>query len=300
MVRPGAFGFNRETSASNTFQASATFGDAEVQRRALGEFDCVLEALTGHGIRAWVVEDTQSPRKPDAIFPNNWISFHVDGTVVLYPMEAASRRPERRIGAVLRTINTAGFSISRIVDLSCLETRGHFLEGTGSMVLDRCGQVAYAAISSRTHRAAVAEFGRVTGFETVIFSASDSRGVPVYHTNVMLSIGRRFAVVCADSIANAAERRAVLGRIEATGRDIVAISQRQMRCFAGNLLELGTDPIAPVIALSETAYRALEPSQVARLARHGDIVPIPLPTIERVGGGSVRCMLAEIFLPKVS
>ena len=246
-------------------------------------------------MRPIVAEDTAEPAKPDAVFPNNWVSFHEDGTIVLYPMEAASRRPERRRDVVDFAAGMAGFRVSRIVDLSPLEQRGLYLEGTGSLILDHRERVAYAALSSRTHAAAVAEFGRQLGYEAVTFDTRDEAGVPLYHTNVMLSIGETFVVICAGAIPDLRQRRAVLDRLMASGRDVLAIDAAQMRAFAANILELATDG-RPVIAMSDTAREALGARELARLGDNADIMAVPVPTIEHVGGGSVRCMLAEVFL----
>jgi hypothetical protein len=215
-------------------------------------------------------------------------------------MLAPNRRAERRPDLVAALARDHGFRIGRILDLSGLEARGCFLEGTGSMVLDRSHGVAYAALSPRTHPAALAEFGAALGIEVLPFDTRDDGGLPLYHANVMMSIGRGFAVVCAEVVATEAQRAAVLARLEGTGREIVPISRAQLRAFAGNVLEVATADGASVLALSGTALRALSPPQRTALARHADLLPLEVPTIERCGGGSVRCMLAEVFLPRVS
>lgn len=255
-----------------------------------------MQRLRAAGIRPVVAEDTQEPPKPDAVFPNNWVSFHGDGTVVLYPMQALNRRAERRIDVVEFATRASGFRVERLVDLSPLEGRGQYLEGTGSLVLDRRERVAYAALSERTHAVAVAEFGRQLGYRTVTFHTRDDAGMPLYHTNVMLSIGQNFAVICPEVIADARERREVLGRLADTGREIVPIDLAQMKAFAANILELATDGGRPVIAMSESASEALDPAGLARLGIAADIMAVAVPVIERIGGGSVRCMLAEIPL----
>ena len=297
LIRPRHFGHNPDTAASNRFQSTAPPLDARaIQDRAAAEHDGLVAALRDAGVRAIVVDDTETPPKPDAVFPNNWVSFHEDGTVILYPMEAPSRRTERRRDVIGLLEREAVFRASRVIDLSPLERRGLYLEGTGSLVLDHRERVAYAALSSRTHAEAVAEFGRQLGFETVTFDTRDETGVPLYHTNVMLSIGEHFAVICADAIPDLRQRRAVLDRLAATGRKVLPISRGQMNAFAANILELATGGGRRVIAMSETARQAFEPAQLERLAANADIMAAAIPTIERVGGGSVRCMLAEIFV----
>ncbi len=300
LIRPIHFGFNPDTAASNRFQSQTGLDADAVQARALAEHAGLVAALRGAGIRTCVIDDTETPRKPDALFPNNWVSFHQDGTVLLYPMEAPSRRAERRADVIEWLGGNGGFRVSRVLDLSPLERRGAFLEGTGSLVIDHPQGVAYAALSSRTHPEAVAEFGRQTGLATVMFRTCDGGGVPLYHTNVMLSIGRRSAVICAAAIPDPGERRMVLERLAHTGRTIVEISVAQMQAFAGNILELDGGNGRPVIAMSETAHRALHPEQLGILAGMAAVVAVPVPTIEQTGGGSVRCMLAEIFLPRAA
>jgi hypothetical protein len=295
LVRPRRFGFNPDTAASNRFQSRVDTVPAALARAARAEHDELVAALQAAGVDARVVEDTGSPAKPDAVFPNNWFSTHHDGTVVLYPMEAPSRRAERRRD-VIDGLAATGFRVARVLDLAPLEERGLFLEGTGSLVLDHAHGVAYAALSSRTHAAAVAEFARALHVEALTFETRGPAGTPLYHTNVMLAIGTGFAVACGEAIADRAERRAVLARLAATGREVIEIDAAGMAGFAGNVLELAT-PAGPVIAMSDAARSAFGPGLLARLAAHGRIVAVPVPLIERVGGGSVRCMLAEVFLP---
>lgn len=300
MVRPHCFGPNVETAASNAFQRAADRPPAEIREQALREFDAMVETLSGAGISPIVFEDTDDPEKPDAVFPNNWVSFHADGRVFLYPLEAADRRPERRLDIVEALSSDRGFRVREIVDLSALESSGQFLEGTGSMVLDRVNRVAYAALSSRTHMDALADFAQLADYEITAFDAGDKRGQPIYHTNVMLAVGTRFAVVCADAIVNDEKRSAVRERLAASGHDVVDIGIEQLSFFIGNLLELVDDSGNPVIALSRTARDALTDEQAERIANCGRLLPVDIGTIERFGGGSVRCMLAEIFLPRTA
>ncbi len=295
MVRPAAFGANPQTADSNRFQRSrAAPGDASAAAR---EFDGLALRLAGAGVEVMIAEDTTSPPKPDACFPNNWVSFHADGSVVLYPMMAPSRRAERR-GEVIEQVARAGFRIARRIDLSPLEARGEFLEGTGSLVLDRAHRTAYACRSPRTTPGALGEFAAALGYRAVDFDALGPDGRPAYHTNVMMAIGEDFAVVCADAIADAGHRAAVLAGLEETGHAVFAIDVEEMGQFAGNLLALRARGGEPLIAGSEAAWLALAPATRRNLERHGAIVSTAIPTIERLGGGSVRCMIAEVFLPR--
>jgi len=295
MVRPACFGFNRETAASNSFQAPQA-GHADLQDRALREFDALAERLGRAGVRVIVADDTPEPMKPDALFPNNWVSFHSDGTVVLYPMLAPNRRAERREDVVRRVLEAGPFRGSRTVDLSHREDEGKFLEGTGSLVLDRAGRIAYANLSPRTDLDVLGEFAQQLDYELVTFEAVDGAGRAVYHTNVMMALGEHFAVVCGPAITELKRRDAIYARLRAAGREVIEISIPQMHEFAGNLLELAP-PGSNVIALSATAWRSLDPAQRRALERHGAVVAAEIPVIERFGGGSVRCMLAEIHLP---
>ncbi|MBX3702358.1 MAG: hypothetical protein KF822_01120 [Steroidobacteraceae bacterium] len=295
MIRPARFGANPETAASNRFQQDgAGAGAAQAARR---EFDGLVAKLRAAGVEVHVADDTPDPPKPDACFPNNWVSFHADGTAVLYPMMAPSRRAERR-PELLERLRDSGFRLARTLDLSGWESRGEFLEGTGSLVLDRCHRVAYACRSPRTTPAALADFASRLGYRTIVFDARGPAGEPLYHTNVMMAVGEGFAVVCADAIADAADRAAVLGELVAAGHEPVVIGAEAMHGFAGNLLALRARDGAQVIALSDAAWASLPPQARAALERHGRIVAAPIPVIERHGGGSVRCMIAEVFLPR--
>jgi hypothetical protein len=293
MVRPRAFGVNRQTAATNRFQCQLSSLPAECRARATAEFDAVAGALDTAGVLPEVFDDTEMPETPDAVFPNNWVSFHGSGQLVLYPMHAPNRRLERRRD-ILDGLGDRGFRWQEVVDLAGLEGQALALEGTGSLVLDRPRRVAYAALSARTHPAALDEFGQRTGYRVHAFRTSDG-GVPVYHTNVMLALGSRFAVVCAAVVDDRAERDALLAAIDATGREIIRIDAWQMHEFAANLLELDAGG-RPVIALSARALRAFNAAQRRRLEAHAELLPVPLPVIEG-GGGSLRCMLAEIFVP---
>jgi hypothetical protein len=301
VVRPASFGYNPETASTNTFQQRpAGAGEAEAAA-ACREFDGLAGALTGDGVRVCVVEDTADPPKPDAVFPNNWVSFHEDGTVVLYPMQPASRRRERRREILDTVADRLGYKVSRVLDLAPHETQGRYLEGTGSLVLDHLERTAYACISPRTHPDVVEEWAKELGYEPIIFSAADRGGVPLYHTNVLMCIGEKAVVVGAEAIV-AADRGRVMERLRGSGREIIELGQGEIERFAGNMLELGTWDEAlgdyRVLVMSETARHSLSADAFARLSACTDeVLAVPIPTIERLGGGSVRCMLAEVFLP---
>jgi hypothetical protein len=300
MIRPAAFDYNPETAATNRMQQPAA-GATTQQVQALSEFEQFTRALRSEGVTVCVADDTPAPTKPDAIFPNNWVSFHEDGTLVLYPMQAESRRLERRHQIIDTVVEQLGLRVARVLDLTKNEAAGRFLEGTGSLVLDRCNRVAYACISPRTHPALVEEWARELGYEAVLFEAFDRGGVPFYHTNVMMCIGTRMAVLgtCAMS---ADDRARVIEKLAITGRDVIEIHYDEIEQFAGNMLELASWDEAlgdyRLLVMSETARRSLRPEVYTRLSASTDyILAVPVPTIERLGGGSVRCMLAEVFLP---
>jgi hypothetical protein len=302
MIRPAAFDYNPETAATNSMQKRAT-GPAAVSNneRARGEFQRLVVALESEGISVCVAEDTPTPLKPDAIFPNNWVSFHADGTVVLYPMQAESRRRERRREVIDTVIECTGFKLTRVLDLTHHELQGRCLEGTGSLVLDHANRVAYASVSPRTHRSVVEEWAREMGYEPVLFDAFDRNGQPIYHTNVLMCIGER-AIVAGTAAIAAGDRDRVLERLKSSGREVVEIGLDEIEQFAGNMLELSSWDEAlgdcRVLVMSASARRALNPEAFARLSACTDgVLAAPIPTIEMLGGGSVRCMLAEVFLP---
>jgi hypothetical protein len=293
MVRPADFGSNAETAGSNFFQRSAP-DLVDARLRAQHEFDALAHALASAGVRVHQFAGQRGAALPDEIFPNNWLSLHADGTAVLYPMLAPSRRRERRRD-ILAALESCGYAIERVVDLSGLEARGEYLEGTGSLVLDRPRRVAYACLSPRTNAPALAEFARALRYEVVPFTAVDRAGRPIYHTNVVLSVGTRFAALCTAAIASDDERRAIIARLEASQREVIDLSREELESFAANLLELDSTS-GPVIALSAAALRSLSAPKRRALERHGRLVTADIATIERIGGGSVRCMLAEVAL----
>lgn len=296
MIRPVNFSFNAETAVNNAFQVQGQ--DAGAQEKARKEFDDFVDRLRHHKIIVTVVDDTPFPYTPDSIFPNNWVSFHEDGTVVLYPMFAVNRRAERK-HHVLDTLFTK-FEHGRKVDLTGGEARAQFLEGTGSMVLDREHRIAYACLSPRTEPGLLETFANELGYTPVSFYARDQHGQEIYHTNVMMCVADRYVVICLDSITDPAERSLVENQIRATGKEIISISLDQMNHFAGNMLQVENSSGQQFLVMSSQAFHSLTPGQVASLEAYNPIIHSDLTTIETNGGGSARCMMAEIFLPEKS
>ena len=285
------------TAESNLFQGRNTGTPEEQQEAALREFDALVAALRSADVNVVVVDDTPKPHTPDSIFPNNWVSFHADGRVLLYPMEAPNRRTERRPDIIAKLGGELGFRVTEVVDLSDHEDAGHYLEGTGSMVLDRVNKIAYACLSTRTQLAPLGDFAQRMDYEVVAFDAVDRNGVPIYHTNVLMNVGEAVAVICDEAIPREEQRSAVLNRLQETGHQIVSLSFDQLDAFAGNMLELRNKGGDRVLAMSSQAWGSLTDEQRERLLANGKIVSAPIDNIESSAGGSVRCMLAEIHLP---
>lgn len=297
MVRPAAFGANPETAASNAFQQAGA-PDPRLTDRARAESDALAARLAGAGVQVITLEDTAGPAKPDACFPNNWLGLHHGGVLATYPLLAPSRRPERRPNEVAALLESLGYPVRRRLDLTGWEAQGAFLEGTGSVVFDHSAGIAYACRSPRTDERPLAECCAALGYSPCAFDATGPAGEPVYHTNVVMSVGERFALACLEAVA--APDRARLRDSLAADRELLEIDRAGMNAFAGNLLQLATAGGGRVIALSATAFAALPPALRRRLERHGELLPVAVPTIERFGGGSVRCMLAEVFLPRAA
>lgn len=298
MIRPVRFESNPLTALSNRFQGKSEMRPEAQQAAALKEFDALVDALRVASIEVIVVEDTPDPHTPDSIFPNNWISLHADGRVVLYPMEAANRRTERRADIIEYLNDQLGFQVTEVVDLTGHENAGHYLEGTGSMVLDRANRIAYACLSSRTHFDPLGDFAQRMNYEVVAFDAVDSDGVPIYHTNVLMNVGEKLAVICDEAITRQEQRDAVLGQLRDTGHEVISLNYDQLEAFAGNMLELCNTRGERVVAMSQQAVGSLGEEQLAALRANGKIISVPIDTIENSAGGSVRCMLAEVHLPK--
>ena len=292
IIRPACFSFNGQTAPNNHFQQMPESGE-DVQKKALEEFDAMVGLLESHGVPLLVIQDSAEPKTPDAIFPNNWFSSHADGTVVLYPMFAPNRRSERKEAVVKRILEET--RACRILDLTYWEKEGKFLESTGSMVLDRASRTAYACLSPRTSPEVLADFCRKMDYTPVLFHAADRNGKPIYHTNVMMALGHSFAVLCREAFTSEADLKAVTESLHSHGKTLVDISFEQMEHFAGNLLEVKNDRGESLLLLSRNAFDALREEQLAVLSREDTLFPIPVPHIESVGGGSVRCMLAELF-----
>lgn len=298
MIRPTRFASNPMTAVSNRFQGRSTASPDEQQLLAVEEFDGLVNVLRSSGIDVVVIDDTHEPHTPDSIFPNNWISLHADGRVVLYPMEAENRRTERRTDVIEKLDNELGFQVSEIVDLTGHERAAHFLEGTGSMVLDRSNRVAYASLSSRTQLDPLGDFAQRMDYDVVAFDAVDGEGVPIYHTNVLMNVGEKLAVICDAAIPREEQREAVLTRLRDTGHEIMNLTCAQLEAFAGNMLELRNADGERVIAMSQQAHESLSKEQLQLLEANGQVVTAPIDNIEMSAGGSVRCMLAEIHLPR--
>ena len=297
MIRPARFESNAMTAESNRFQRQTDATPEQLQQAAATEFESIGDALEEKGVTVIRIDDTAEPHTPDSIFPNNWVSFHADGTVVLYPMEAANRRTERRQDVIELLSREHGFQVTEIVDFSPHEEEGHYLEGTGSMVLDRVNRVAYACLSSRTHLDVLGEFAQRMDYEIVAFDAIDSDGAAIYHTNVLMNVGESLAVICAESIPDPAQREAILQRLTETKHEVVTLTYEQMDAFAGNMLELRAANGERLIAMSSRARESLTKEQLETIEGYGKIIDADIQTIEDSAGGSVRCMLAEIHLP---
>lgn len=292
MVRPAAFGFNQQTAVNNAFQVDTQ--TVHLQQLALQEFDDFVTLLRSNKVGVYVIEDSAEPRTPDAVFPNNWLSFHPHHQLFLYPMFAPNRRLERKPGAIDQIKKQ--FGIRDLIDLSAFEKDEQFLEGTGSMVLDRVRKIAYACLSPRTCLPVLDEFCNRTGYQPVWFQATDSNGTPIYHTNVMMCVATQYVVICMESIRDTQQKQHVRETILVTGKVIIDISLKQVQHFAGNLLQVQNREGEFILIMSSQAYRALLPRQLEQLESYNSILHTPLYNIEKAGGGSARCMIAEVFL----
>lgn len=300
MVRPANFGFNPETAANNFYQKQDDRDAVEINQIAQIEFDGFVALLKSKGIKVIVIEDTKEPKKTDSIFPNNWFSTHEDGKVILYPMFSPNRRLERRKD-IIEILIDSGFQVSEIIDLSFIEQDEQYLEGTGSLILDRVHQIAYACRSLRTDKVPLQYFGRLLDYDIVDFDATqiiDGKVSPIYHTNVMMHVGSDIAIVCLDSIPNTAERLNLQSKLENSGKRIIPITAKQKFNFAGNMLEVRNQEGEKFTVMSKAAYDSLTKAQKENILKYTEIISPDIPTIEKLGGGSARCMIAEIFLPK--
>jgi len=298
MIRPCQFFSNPQTADSNKFQGRSKLSDNELQEAALSEFDMLVSRLREADMDVYVFEDTPNPITPDSVFPNNWVSLHNNGTVVLYPMEAENRRLERRLDIIYELRDKHGFDIKKIIDMSYLEDKQEYLEGTGSMILDHVNKIAYACLSSRTHKNALLDFSKKFGFSAVTFYAKDASESDIYHTNVIMSLGEKLAVLCEDAIPLDFEKKQIKDCLQRTGHEIINISLDQATSFAGNVLEVTSNSDEHLMLMSERAEKSLTKKQKSTIEKYCSIVSSPIYNIEDSAGGSVRCMIAEIALPK--
>ncbi|MCG7281994.1 arginine deiminase-related protein [Chryseobacterium taklimakanense] len=298
MIEPVAFGYNAQTAENNYFQVNSE--NSETQEKALQEFKNFVEKLRSKGITVITVKDTLEPHKPDSIFPNNWVSFGSDGKAFLYPMFAPNRRDERR-PEILEAVENAGYDIKQIEDISNSENEGKYLEGTGSMIFDHTNKIAYGSVSLRLDEGLFRKFCAENGYEPVVFHSYQNAGeerLPIYHTNVMMCVADRFVVICLDCIDDEIEREKVQEVIKSSGKQLIEISEDQLQNFAGNMLQVHNSDGKTFLVMSQTAYHSLTAEQIAQIEKYSEIIYADLNTIEVNGGGSARCMLAEVFLPK--
>ena len=294
MIRPKHFGYNEETASNNSFQSSEGKNEVEkIKAAAISEFDTFVEVLEQHNVKIEIVDDRDTPALPDVVFPNNWISFHQEGWIITYPMWSSLRRKERREDII--DSFTEKFNFRRRYSFEHYEEEGKILEGTGSLVLDREHKIAYACVSPRTDLGMLDKWCILTGYKACSFHAYDRNSSPIYHTNVMMAIGPNYAVVCSECIEDEEERNDFLKRLSDSGKDIIELTYDQVEQFAGNMLALHSD--RPLLVMSESAYQSLREEQISKLSEHASIIYSDIETIEKYGGGSVRCMMAEVFLP---
>ncbi len=300
MVRPVNFRMNEQTAVNNYFQESLEMMNNEINSKAQNEFDAFASKLREKGVNVVIVEDTLNPDTPDSIFPNNWVSFHENGNVGIYPMFAENRRNERR-DDILETLEEKGFLIENIVDYTSAEAEELYLEGTGSIILDREHKKAYCALSARADEELFIEFCEDFEYTPVVFTANQTvngERLPIYHTNVMMCIADAFAVICLDTIDDKKEKKNVVEHLKQDGKEIIAITEAQMHQFAGNMLQVEGMGGQAYLVMSTSAFNSLTPEQRKAIEKHCPIIHSSLETIETCGGGSARCMMAEVFLPK--
>ncbi len=296
LIRPASFGFNAETAETNAFQNSVELSPDEIKTIVLLEFDAFAKKLRDKGVNVMVVQDTDIPIKPDAIFPNNWGSFHTDGTAILYPMATHNRQVEKRL-AVLENIKEE-YNITKLIDLSNHEKDGKFLEGTGSIIFDHLHKRAYACLSPRTDKNIFIELCNIINYQPLYFTSTDKAGQEIYHTNVMMCISEKFSIICLESIKNDVEKNMIINSLEQTGHEIITISLEQVNHFAGNMLSLKTNQDEEILVMSQSAFDVLNDDQKEAIENYCKPFPMSIKTIETIGGGSARCMISELFLDK--
>ena len=298
LIRPSNFAFNSETAASNAFQIELNESEEVIKQKKLQEFDIFVSTLKSKAVNVFAFEDTIYPQKPDAIFPNNWVTFHSNGTVILYPMFAPNRRHERRQD-IIDSLKK-NFEVTKILDLSKYENENRYLEGTGSIIFDHINKIAYACLSPRTDKELFIEVCDYLNYKPIHFYSHDKSGKEIYHTNVMMCIGEMFSVVCLESITDKDERELIIKSLTETGHQVIDITFEQMKNFAGNMLSIQTNNNRSILALSQTSFDSLTIIQKKEIEKYTELVPLSIKTIETIGGGSARCMIAEIFLqPKI-
>ncbi len=295
MVRPASFSFNEQTALSNSFQNKTDVDSNHLKELVLNEFDAFVEKLESFCVSVMVIEDDAAAGNPDAVFPNNWISLHEDGTIVLYPMCTLNRRSERRMDIIEKLKQY--YFVKEVIDLSVFEKENRFLEGTGSIIFDHQKMVAYACLSPRSDKALFINTCALLGYEPVYFNAVDESGTAIYHTNVLMCLAEKFVVICLNAVQNTEEKEMIRASFTKTGKEIIDISFSQMSNFAGNMLALRNKTGNDLLALSQSAYDSLSGSQRNSLETYCTLIPLAIPTIETIGGGSARCMIAENFLP---
>ncbi len=301
MVEPVDFRFNAETAVNNYFQNETDESSESIQQKALNEFQAMVSKLREHGVNVITIKDTLEPHTPDSIFPNNWISFHENATIALYPMFAQNRRDERREDDVLDLLGEKGFDTEEVMDYTSAEEDEIYLEGTGSIILDRENGIAYAAISPRTDEELFLEFCEDFEYTPVIFEANQTvndERQQIYHTNVMMCVADQYAVICLDTIDDKSEKKNVVENLKESGKEIITITEGQMHQFAGNMLQVGGLGSSKYLVMSQTAYDSLTKEQIETIEKYNPIIAVDINTIETLGGGSARCMMAEVFLPK--
>jgi hypothetical protein len=296
LIRPNCFQYNAETENTNLFQQQLADNKENITKKAIEEFNIFAQLLINNGIDVIIINDTPKPEKPDAVFPNNWISFHENGKIILYPMMAENRRVERRYDIIEQLEHQ--FFVNQIKDLSHFEQEFKYLEGTGSVVFDRINKKAFACLSPRTNKEILYKLCDEIEYQPVCFQALDDNGNEIYHTNVMMCLGTYFAVVCLATIKDEQDKKNLIDELEKSKKEIIDIDVEQMKNFAGNMLELQDNKGKALIVLSQTALICLKTNQLNTLKKYGELLPLNVSTIEKIGGGSVRCMIAEIFLNK--
>ncbi|MGB0863005.1 MAG: citrulline utilization hydrolase CtlX [Saprospiraceae bacterium] len=297
MVRPRHFGFNEETAANNAFQVNdQSITKEQISEKAIEEFDNFVTKLRMHGVDVIVAEDSETPIKTDSIFPNNWVTFHQDGTIILYPMNSLNRRLERSKDVLNTVLEKHHHRLS--IDLSKVEEEELFLEGTGSLILDRPNGLAYACVSPRTNEEILDIFCKKMDYQKILFSSSDQNGQLIYHTNVMMALAENFVIICMESIDREEDRDLLIKKFGQTGKEVISINYAQMYAFAGNMLQVKNRIGETFLVMSEQAFKSLDKEQIHAIQRHTSILHSPIYTIEKYGGGSARCMMAEVFLPR--